>query len=82
MDGQVLAAQVTRVEGSLAEMIVIEGLAFAFGHRGYALRDVSLTIQAGEFLVVTGPSGCGKSTSALAIGGYLFRQYDGEARAP
>ncbi len=30
-------------------------------------------------MVVTGPSGCGKSTLALAIGGYLFRQYDGQA---
>jgi energy-coupling factor transporter ATP-binding protein EcfA2 len=30
-------------------------------------------------VVITGPSGCGKSTLALAIGGYLFRQYDGQA---
>jgi energy-coupling factor transporter ATP-binding protein EcfA2 len=61
-------------------MIAIEGLSFRFrGGRDYALRDVNLAVAAGEFVVVTGPSGCGKSTLALAIGGYLFRQYDGEA---
>jgi energy-coupling factor transport system ATP-binding protein len=49
------------------------------GSARYALRDVDLNVEPGEFLVVTGPSGCGKSTLALAIGGYLFRQYDGEA---
>jgi energy-coupling factor transporter ATP-binding protein EcfA2 len=61
-------------------MISIEGLNFRFqGSLQYALRDVNLKVTPGEFMVVTGPSGCGKSTLALALGGYLFRQYDGEA---
>jgi energy-coupling factor transporter ATP-binding protein EcfA2 len=61
-------------------MIWIEGLSYRFrGSEQCALRDLSLEVEPGEFLVVTGPSGCGKSTLALAIGGYLFRQFDGEA---
>jgi energy-coupling factor transport system ATP-binding protein len=62
-------------------MINIQDLSFRFqGSERFALRGVNLAISPGEFLVVVGPSGCGKSTLALAIGGYLFRQYDGEAQ--
>ena len=61
-------------------MISVQGLSFRFrGNAEYALHGVDLEIAPGEFVIVTGPSGCGKSTLALAIGGYLFRQYDGEA---
>ena len=35
----------------------------------HALRDISLAVQSGEFIVLLGPSGCGKSTLLSAIAG-------------
>jgi energy-coupling factor transporter ATP-binding protein EcfA2 len=43
-----------------------------------AIRDVSLTLAAGEVLLVAGPSGCGKSTLIRAINGLIPHAYSGE----
>jgi multiple sugar transport system ATP-binding protein len=46
----------------------ISGIAKRFG-AAEVLRDVSLEVAAGEFMVLLGPSGCGKSTLLNVIAG-------------
>lgn len=57
--------------------IAIRGVAKTFGEDTQkpflALKEVSVDIQAGEFVSVVGPSGCGKSTLMLMVAGLLAR---------
>ncbi|TFG07627.1 ATP-binding cassette domain-containing protein [Candidatus Thorarchaeota archaeon] len=55
-------------------MPLIEFADFSFKYLGadsLALRKVSLTVEEGEYVVVTGPSGCGKTTLCRAINGLV-----------
>ncbi|NIE63045.1 ABC transporter ATP-binding protein [Burkholderia sp. Ax-1719] len=61
---------------SLTPLLSIDGLTLALppgAERAQAVRDVSLTIGAGEVLCVVGASGSGKSLLAASIAGLLPR---------
>jgi thiol reductant ABC exporter CydD subunit len=52
--------------------IVLDGVRFDYPGRGRpALKDVSLTVGAGEVLALAGPSGCGKSTLLGVLLGFV-----------
>jgi putative spermidine/putrescine transport system ATP-binding protein len=48
----------------------IDDLAKRYGD-AYAVRDVSLSVADGEFVVLLGPSGCGKTTTLRMIAGFI-----------
>jgi branched-chain amino acid transport system ATP-binding protein len=51
-------------------MLEISGLSVAYGGL-HALTDVSLSVQAGQFVTVVGPNGAGKSTLFKTISGIV-----------
>ncbi|WP_089721654.1 ABC transporter ATP-binding protein, partial [Candidatus Entotheonella palauensis] len=50
--------------------IELQHLRKIFGESIEAVKDLSLTIEEGEFLVLVGPSGCGKTTTLRMIAGF------------
>jgi energy-coupling factor transporter ATP-binding protein EcfA2 len=48
------------------------------GSDSYALNDVSLSAERGEFILLVGPSGCGKSTLLRVLNGLVPHFYEGE----
>ncbi|HEY8846910.1 MAG TPA: ABC transporter ATP-binding protein [Candidatus Limnocylindrales bacterium] len=60
-------------------LLEIEGLTFRYRRASEpAIRDLTLTVERGEVLLVAGPSGCGKSTLIRAINGLIPHSYSGE----
>ncbi len=56
-----------------APIIDVEGLNFYYDYKlpteTYALKDVNLQVNQGDYVVFFGPSGCGKTTLVYLIGG-------------
>jgi energy-coupling factor transport system ATP-binding protein len=64
---------------STATPLLVEGLTFCYHTRTEpALRDVSLTLERGELLLIAGASGCGKTTLIRCINGLVPRTYRGD----
>ncbi|QBL08017.1 ABC transporter ATP-binding protein [Rheinheimera sp. D18] len=63
-------------------LLKTENLSKVFGKgsaQTYALNDISLHVETGDFIAITGPSGCGKST-LLSILGLLDNPTSGDYR--
>jgi multiple sugar transport system ATP-binding protein len=49
--------------------IVLENVSKSYASGAAAVKDLSITIADGEFIILVGPSGCGKSTTLNMIAG-------------
>lgn len=55
--------------GQRPKLLELAGVGKVFNGQVTALRDMSLSVHAGDFISLLGPSGCGKSTALRLIAG-------------
>ena len=58
------------LEGCPMAQVVLKDLVKTYG-AVYAVNDVSLTVNDGEFVALVGPSGCGKTTTLNLVAGLI-----------
>lgn len=59
--------------------LIIENVNFRYASRTeLAIKNISLSIEAGQVLLIAGASGCGKTTLARCINGLIPRSYKGD----
>lgn len=56
--------------GGRVANLKMEGLGKAYGTT-WAVRDLTLTVDDGEFVTLLGPSGCGKTTTLRMVAGFV-----------
>lgn len=62
-------------------MITFENFSFRYEEReNFTLKGVNLSIQTGEFILLTGRSGCGKTTLIRTLNGLIPHFYSGEMK--
>ncbi len=62
-------------------IIEAEDLTYSYpGGTKPSVRDVSLSIEKGKFVILTGPSGCGKTTLCRCFNGLIPHFYGGELK--
>ncbi|HUX45538.1 MAG TPA: ABC transporter ATP-binding protein [Terracidiphilus sp.] len=59
---------VNRIEGAVPE-VALQGVGKKFRRGAAVLKDISLSVERGEFVTFLGPSGCGKSTLLRIVSG-------------
>ena len=60
-------------------IIEVKDLGFKYaGTDFYAIKEVNLEINEGEFVILAGKSGCGKTTLLRCLNGLIPHFYEGE----
>lgn len=59
-------------------MIRFENVSFKYTKEQESLKEINLTVEDGEVILVCGPSGCGKSTLVRCVNGLIPHFYKGE----